>query len=294
MRNRPSGTRLIPSSQGRKLPLPYYALLAVLVVNATSIFGYCVFTCHPQLLARWPWAASIFGVSYPIFARLQIALAFVAMCAALARWAGWRWLPSCVLICAISATAELMGTTYGLPFGRYEYTALLGPKIADRVPYLIPLSWFFMSIASYAIADRVGARPGAQRLVRALGGAGLLSAWDLTLDPAMSRLAPFWIWSDSGAYFGTPLENLFGWFLTGACIMTTLEWLRAYRWTRRIPAMFSTTFYAINLSLPLGIVIGSGMWAPVGITALTLGLLAVAGYGLRPRAARLPGRPAET
>jgi putative membrane protein len=268
-----------------RIPFPYQVLALVLAVNLTSVFGYCVFALHPLLLARWEWAARVFGVSYLLFARLQIVLAFAAMCAALVRWTGWRWLPSFLAICAISASAELLGTTYGLPFGRYEYTALLGPKIAGRVPYLIPLSWFFMSIASYAICDASGPRDSLARVARILGGSFLLSAWDLTLDPAMSRLSPFWLWSDTGMYFGTPLLNLLGWFFTGVCIMTTLELTRAYFWIRRVPTRFSLAFYGVNLSLPLGIVIGSGMWAPIGITGATLATLAAAAVLLRPAGA---------
>jgi putative membrane protein len=39
-------------------------------------------------------------------------------------------------------------------------------------------------------------------------------AWDLSMDPNWSTLDHAWIWSDGGAYFGVPLSNFFGWFLT--------------------------------------------------------------------------------
>ena len=54
----------------------------------------------------------------------------------------------------VSLTSELLGTTYGIPFGAYSYTTLLGPKWFDRVPLLIPLSWFTMSWAAWIIARR--------------------------------------------------------------------------------------------------------------------------------------------
>ena len=40
-------------------------------------------------------------------------------------------------IYVVSLTSELLGTTFGIPFGPYSYTTLLGPKWFDRVPLLI-------------------------------------------------------------------------------------------------------------------------------------------------------------
>ena len=66
------------------------------------------------------------------------------------------------LIHLTSLTSELSGTTVGLPFGPYHYTAGLGPKWFDHVPLLIPLSWFMMAVPSYAIARRLFAVSGAR------------------------------------------------------------------------------------------------------------------------------------
>ena len=63
-------------------------------------------------------------------------------------------------IYSVSLASELMGTTYGIPFGAYSYTALLGVKWFDRVPLLIPLSWFTMSWACWVIARRSCQRMG--------------------------------------------------------------------------------------------------------------------------------------
>jgi uncharacterized membrane protein len=39
----------------------------------------------------------------------------------------------------LSLSSELIGTGTGWPFGNYEYTAFLGYKVLDRVPFSIPL-----------------------------------------------------------------------------------------------------------------------------------------------------------
>jgi hypothetical protein len=53
-------------------------------------------------------------------------------------------------------------------------------------------------------------------------GAYFLTVWDLALDPAMahpSLALNFWIWRQSGAYFGMPVQNFLGWTATAALFM---------------------------------------------------------------------------
>jgi uncharacterized membrane protein len=39
-------------------------------------------------------------------------------------------------------------------------------------------------------------------------------AWDLCMDPTNSTIQRWWIWEQGGGYFGVPLTNYLGWFLT--------------------------------------------------------------------------------
>ncbi len=39
-------------------------------------------------------------------------------------------------------------------------------------------------------------------------------AWDICFDPDSSTLNGQWIWHKGGGYFGVPLTNYLGWFLT--------------------------------------------------------------------------------
>ncbi len=247
--------------------LSRYSLALLFVINATSIFGFAVFSLHPELLARWPWAQTIFQMSYSFFSRLQILLATLTVFFILTAHVRMKWLPSFIAIVLVSLVSELGGTTYGIPFGKYEYTVLLGPMIFGRVPYLIPLSWFFMSVASYAIAMTVFG-VGASRWLVIPGASILLLTWDLTLDPAMSHLAPFWVWAEVGAYYGTPLMNLLGWFFTGLANMAVLEGLGARKWLNIVPIKSLLLFYFANLSLPLGIVLCAQVWQPAVLSLM--------------------------
>jgi putative membrane protein len=247
-------------------------LWALLGVNALSIFGYATFSRHSELLVQYPWAQPIFENAYWVFARLQILLALLSMVSLLQSKVNKKWVPAFFTAIAISLASELSGTTWGLPFGSYEYTDLLGPTILGRVPYLIPLSWFFMGIASYGLAHAVFSSPRVSFL-RVLLASWILVSWDLTLDPAMSHLAPFWTWNEPGPYYGTPLLNLVGWYFTGLVIMLGFELIRVRAWIDQIPFRNLFFFYAANLLLPVGIVVAAGLWEAIGITVLCYGVV---------------------
>jgi putative membrane protein len=40
-----------------------------------------------------------------------------------------------------------------------------------------------------------------------------MTAWDLAMDPMMVA-GGHWIWDVNGAYFGVPLQNFWGWWVT--------------------------------------------------------------------------------
>lgn len=249
------------------------ALGALLLVNSLSIFGYATFSRNSQLLVTYPWAQPIFENAYWVFARLQILLALLAMLFLLHNKVRGKWVPAFCAAVLISLGSEFCGTTWGLPFGSYEYTDLLGPTLFGRVPYLIPLSWFFMGISSFGISQTVftGTKFSFARILLA---SWILMSWDLTLDPAMSHLAPFWTWNEAGPYFGTPLLNLAGWYVTGFCIMLSFEVLRVNRWISAIPTTSLLTFYGANLVLPLGIVVAAGLWEAVAISGICYSIVA--------------------
>lgn len=126
------------------------------------------------------------------------------------------------LTLTVSFLFEAVGVASGWIYGPYHYAGgRLGPLILGLVPALIPLTWFMMLYPSYVIAERYaplewGGRP--RRLgVAALGGLALV-AWDLALDPLMAAQG-HWIWEKGGAFFGVPLQNFWGWWLTAFVIL---------------------------------------------------------------------------
>jgi putative membrane protein len=130
-------------------------------------------------------------------------------------WGGSRTLIGFTLIGIMTWSMEALGSKTGFPFGSYEYTGALQPQIAG-VPLLIPVAWFTMLAASWAVADAILPRwrarvygPAAFVLI----SAAAMTAWDLFLDPQMVGWG-FWVWEQPGGYFGIPWVNFAGWLLT--------------------------------------------------------------------------------
>jgi uncharacterized membrane protein len=244
-----------------------WTLGALYLFTAVAVAGYASFGLHPRLLAARPDASAFYSIAFTFFPRAQVLLAFAVLAIALGRRAGRRWLPALGACYAISLASELAGTTVGLPFGPYHYGDGLGIKWFGHVPLLIPLSWFFMALPSYALARAaLPPRLREERSGRAsiIASASLvLLAWDVALDPAMSWLTSYWVWGRAGSYYGMPLLNLVGWYLTGLALMAALSWLRVHSWVEQIPLRWIAGFYLANLLLPLGMLAAAGLWPAV-------------------------------
>lgn len=123
------------------------------------------------------------------------------------------------LTLGISLVVECLGVATGLIFGPYHYSNRLGPLFLGLVPYTIPLTWFMMLYPSLILADTLTSKEN-KWLQTVLIGACALVAWDLVLDPLMTYRS-HWIWEADGAYYGVPLQNFLGWWLTAFAILGT-------------------------------------------------------------------------
>jgi uncharacterized membrane protein len=115
-------------------------------------------------------------------------------------------------------------------------------------------------------------------------GSFILLSWDLALDPAMSLTTKYWIWGTDGPYYGMPLLNLFGWFVTGVALMVVFEAMRVDRWIGALSVPWLIAYYGANLLLPVGMAIAAGLGGAVAATAVALGvawLIARAGRSAR-------------
>ncbi len=192
----------------------------------------------------------------------------------------------------IGAAAELIGTQTGFPFGPYSYGDFLGAKIAGHVPWLIPPSWYAISIVSLDL----GRRLGLGRVGRIGAVALFMVLWDVALDPAMNHAFPFWKYEVGGVFFGMPLVNWGGWALTSVLIGLAYEALGGLR---PAPDPFVRTwaprFYVLNSAFSVGVCLAykAPLAALAGLAglAVALGVLYARRDAAPPASARLSEPP---
>lgn len=262
--------------------IPTALFVAHLGALIFGLVGILIMLPHPELWQDDPNAVRIFTWSMDNAGATHIVLGAAAMFAFGVLSIGWfKTSVFAIVSFTLSLSSELIGTGTGWPFGNYEYTSFLGYKVLDRVPYTIPLSWFYVGFAGYllgnALVDRFGW--GSKGLWSVLLGTWFLTVWDLVLDPAMAHESlriKFWVWDETGPYFGMPIKNFIGWSLTGLVFMgiSRLIW-RSDVNTKSISMRMPFAIYAVNLVFAMVLSAGVGLWIPV-LLSIVLGLIPAA------------------
>jgi putative membrane protein len=83
----------------------------------------------------------------------------------------------------------------------------------------------------------------------------------------------FWVWDETGPYFGMPIKNFVGWSVTGLVFMLASralwrEDVNAHRFSTRVPLVV----YAANLAFAMVLSAGVDLWLPI-VLAAVLGLV---------------------
>jgi uncharacterized membrane protein/1-acyl-sn-glycerol-3-phosphate acyltransferase len=261
-----------------------------------GVAGLLLMLPHPELWSWNPYLIGVFNFGISYAGSLHIIFGAATMLLFGLLFVGPR--KTIIFFIAstmISLSMELIGTSTGFPFGPYSYTSFLGIKILDHVPYSIPLSWFYMGFTSYILASVIVARLLQRRLANAntrlplsaqasrmvtlwslVLGTYFLTVWDLALDPAMaSNNLPlhFWIWHQTGPYFGMPISNLVGWSVIGLAFMgvSRLLW-RTNLDPKRIIVWLPFGMYAANIGFAVVLDLSARLWIPT-LMAVFLGVI---------------------
>ncbi len=247
-------------------------------------------------MARLPWvllgALVLTQICYPLTAGgVRAACTVLTVVLGYVLSVSHAWLtrgPRAALALVGTATVggflvEAVGVATGFPFGLYEYSGQLGPKVLG-VPLIIPLAWTWMAWPAWLAAGRL-TRSTPARIP--LAGWGL-AAWDLFLDPQMVAEG-YWRWLDATPALpgvpGIPIGNYLGWLGFAIVLMAALSlWMRGVSSTGSDLPMIVLWFWtyassvlahAVFLNLP-----ASAAWGGVVMGAVVL-----------PLAVRLAGRP---
>jgi uncharacterized membrane protein len=119
---------------------------------------------------------------------------------------------------AVGNGLENLSILTGFPFGHYYFTDLMGPRVF-RVPILLALAYVGMGYLSWTLGRVIlggirGPLAGSRVFTVPLAASFIMVAWDLSMDPVWSTIMRGWIWLKGGAYFGVPVTNFLGWYLT--------------------------------------------------------------------------------
>lgn len=94
----------------------------------------------------------------------------------------------------------------------------MGPKLGP-VPILLSLAYVGTGYIAWVLARLILGNPaasltGSRVLFVPLVASLIMVAWDLSQDPVWSTVLHAWVWVKGGNYFGVPLSNFFGWYVT--------------------------------------------------------------------------------
>jgi uncharacterized membrane protein len=113
---------------------------------------------------------------------------------------------------------ESVSLRTGFPFGHYRFTELMGPQLFG-LPILLALAYVGMGYLSWilgmVIIECQDKPLSGRKIVQLpLAASFIMTVWDISMDPVWADIDHAWVWRDGGLYYGVPISNFLGWFLT--------------------------------------------------------------------------------
>jgi putative membrane protein len=222
-------------------------------------------------LASWLVAnVSIGGAVTWVSALFIVALALPSFYYLL-RWAGVkRGAVILAFFALFPIIVEAIGISTGFPYGPFYYTDQMGFRLLGLVPWSVAFAFAPLILGSITVSNRFGK----DALLTIPLSAVILVAVDLVLDPAAVLLS-IWVWVTPGPYYGIPLSNYTGWFLTALVASMIMHFLttESPRVARTVPSPVASSLF-MSLAFWTGFSVWSGLWIPVAIGLVMLVLVA--------------------
>ena len=138
----------------------------------------------------------------------------------LVREAGARGAVAAGAILVLAYLLELVGVRTGAPFGRYEYTPVLGLQPGGATPLAIPFAWLMVVPGAMMTVARLR-----RSALVVICGALLALLLDLLIEPVAVYVTGYWRWLDQGPYYGVPTSNFVAWGGAALVLLTLLQLL---------------------------------------------------------------------
>jgi putative membrane protein len=136
-----------------------------------------------------------------------------------------------VIALVIANCYENLSIATGFPFGLYTHDPALGPKLF-QVPLVVGPIYYGAGYLAWSIANMLlgdPKQPGDRFWTYAMPPMAtfIVVGFDLCIDPIGGTIARHWHYAHGGAYFGVPLSNYLGWYLTTWTIFQVFAWYLA-------------------------------------------------------------------
>ena len=132
----------------------------------------------------------------------------------------WLWnsigraslIPTAIILIG-SFAVEYIGATTDFPFGPYDYTDVLGYRIAGTVPLVIMFAWIMATYGAWLVASLLPF--GQNRITRGILTGAIVALFDFQIETVAVYIHGYWEWHAIGLYYGVPMVNFLGWFVVG-------------------------------------------------------------------------------
>ena len=176
---------------------------------------------------------------------------------------------------------EWAGASNGFLFGSYDYTDRFAPNLFG-VPIAIGFAWLMVVSTSHVIARWIF--PNGTLAYAVTGGIGAV-IMDLIIDPVAYQLKSYWIWEDTGWYYGIPWTNFFGWFIVSFVLHLMIDLVMR----RKSMVIANDTFerrlvllYLLMISMFAMLGALGGLWLAVAASTIPALLLVAVAWRRKP------------
>ena len=149
-----------------------------------------------------------------------IAVVMISLPAFYGMWKiyGTRGIWAVIALGVFALIIESIGIYTGWPYSPFEYTMPFGYRLLGTTPWTVFIAWSPLVIGAWLLAQHWFTQNWSRFLVYI----GILVSADIVLDPgAVAR--GLWKYTNGGLWFDVPLQNFFGWIVSGTIAYVILR-----------------------------------------------------------------------
>lgn len=151
-----------------------------------------------------------------------IAVVMISLPAFYSMWKiyGGRGIATIIVLGIFALGIETIGIHTGFPYSRFEYIMPFGYRLLGSTPWTVFIAWSPLVIGVFLLTKKYTHSYWKQWFIYI----SLLLGLDSVLDPgAVAR--GLWKYTDGGIWFDVPVQNFFGWIVSGTIAYMILRFI---------------------------------------------------------------------